>query len=542
MIRTLPFLLTISLLFIIGCQREPSEVPPLKIKPLYGGIYRKPLAYEPRILDPPKATDIYSVTLIQQLFDGLLQFDKDLNIIPAIAKSWTVSQDGLVYTFFLREGIKFHSGREVTAEDFVFSFTRIVRPETGSDVKEMFDKISGIEEFLSGKSDKIRGLQAKDRYTLEITLKESFASFMVILAMTRSKVVPFEEVAKWGDKFGKHPVGTGAFRFVSWEPSKEIVLEVNKDYFEGRPYLDRIAYRIFPGQQNEKMFQEFIEENLENSIIPGQRRSEIISKGEFPVIRKPTLNFQFYGFNNTFGPLKDKRVRQAINYAIDRERIIEEATLGKYIKTDGILPLGMPGYNPKRRITYSYNPEKAKRLLEEAGYPGGKGIPVLEFLSASKSETFFRELEIVKSNLKDIGITIKVRFETDWPTFERLLVNRKTQIYKYAWYADYPDPENFLSILFHSRAKYNYTNFTNDKVDQLLNNANTEVDFIKRIDNYRQAEEIILEQAPVVPVFSLPYEEIYQPYVKGIEVSALGAPYIPMKKIWLDVKTSARND
>ena len=539
--KTFPFYLSLFLLLLVSCQRDSSEKPPQEIIPHYGGIYRSPLDFEPKILDPPKATDIYSVTLIQQLFDGLLQFDKDLNIIPAIAKSWKVSQDGLVYTFFLREGVKFHNGREVTSEDFVYSFTRIVRPETRSDVKEIFENISGVNEFLRGETDQVSGLKARGKYTFEIALKEPFAPFMVILAMTRTKVIPFETIEKWGDKFGKHPIGTGAFKFVSWRPGEAIVLEVNEDYFDGRPFLDTIKYTVFAGANYDDMFDKFSAGDLEKTNVPVRRREDISKSQRYQVMRRPSLSLLYYGFNTKIKPLDNKTVRQAINLAIDKDRIVEEAMRGKDVKASSILPPGMPGYSPHKDV-YPFNPKKAKALLKEAGYPDGKGFPILEIWSASTTEATKKELEIIKSNLSAVGIKVKIIYEDDWPTYSGYLNERKLPIYRYAWYADFPDPDNFLSILFHSKTKYNFGSYSNAEADRLMDEAKKEIDALKRADLYRKAEEIVLGEAPLVPILHRTYEEIYQPYVKGIEVSALGAPYIPMKKIWLDKKTSTRND
>jgi len=216
--------------------KTKSEVPTI------GGIYRKPLEFKPRTLDPALATDIYSVSVLQQVFDGLVQFDRNLNIIPAIARSWKISQDGLAYTFDLREGVKFHNGREVTAKDFVYSFARIINPETRSSSSDFFTRVLGAKEFIEKKTKEMRGLIALDRYTLKMILSEPYAPFINILAMKGAKVVPREEVEKTGIDFGKLPVGTGPFRFASMKEDEESFLDSNPDYVEGRPYLDKIIF------------------------------------------------------------------------------------------------------------------------------------------------------------------------------------------------------------------------------------------------------------------------------------------------------------
>ena len=524
----LPFLI---LSLLIGCEgRTPKDT--LEGKgPTYGGTYRATLPFKPRTLDPARATDIYSVTIIQQIFDGLLTFDKELNLVPAIASSWRISRDGRTYTFFLRKGVRFHNGREVTAEDFVYSFTRIIDPKTASPGADLFDKVLGAKEFREGKAESVKGLRALSRYVLQIELTEPFAPFLTLLGMYSPKVVPKEEIERLGEGFGRHPVGTGPFRLAMWEEDR-IVLEANRDYFKGRPYLDRVVYRIFPGARYDEMYEEFLKGKLEETPIPADRREEVL-RSNYRIVKRPLLNLLYYGLNVKVPPFDRREIRQALNLAIDRERILREALKGKDVVAERILPPGMPGYNPGRKA-YPYDPQRARRLLEKAGYPGGEGLPVLELWSASRSEATRKELEMVKADLSEIGIRVRIRYEDDWPTYERLLLERRLPFYRYAWYADFPDPDNFLTILFHSQARYNFVAYSNGKVDRLLDRAKRELDPLKRVEMYREAEDLILEDAPIIPILHRTFEMVYQPYVKGIEVSPLGAPYIPMSKVWLD--------
>ncbi|MEW6410108.1 MAG: ABC transporter substrate-binding protein [Nitrospirota bacterium] len=525
----IPFLF-LSLIFSYACKDTDLKKKPESAQKTYGGTYRSPLPFEPKTLDPALSTDIYAVTVIQQIYDGLVQFDKDLNIIPAIAKSWKISLDGLTYTFYLREGVRFHNGKDVTAEDFIYSFTRILDPDVKSSSVGFFTNILGVKEFQRGLSKSVKGLKAPSKYTLGITLSKPYSPFITILAMKGAKVVPKEEVKKWGKDFGKHPVGTGGFKFVSWRDN-EIVLEANKDYFEGRPILDRIVYKIFPGRDVEKMFKEFASGGLENSEIPDNIRDDVIKSRKYYVIKRPILSLLFHGLNTKIIPLNNKKIRQAINFAINKEKIIQEAYNGKHIKADAILPPGIPGYE-RKEIGYPYNPEKAKRLLSEAGHPEGRGIPTFEIWSAATTEATRKELEIVKANLKDIGINVELKYEKRWPVYESYLNRKRLPIFRYIWYADFPDPDNFLAILSHSNSQYNFTYYKNKHVDKMLEDAKSELDFIKRMGIYRMAEREIMKGVPIAPLLHLSYEEAYQPYVNGIEVNALGSPYIPMKKVW----------
>src|SRR5262245_40555573 len=218
-------------------KRPELEKPGAK----FGGIYRQMLGDNPSTLDPAFVTDIYSRTVINQLFDGLVQFDPHLNVIPAIAEFWEASQDGRTWTFSLRRGVKFHHGREVTAQDFVYSFTRLLHVNSSGPVTDLFEHIQGAKEFMQGKTPRIQGLKALDRYTFQMALEEPIASLLAVLGVTNAAVVPREEVERLGEHFGHAPVGTGPFKFVRWVPNQEIVLEANDHYYEGRPFLDAVV-------------------------------------------------------------------------------------------------------------------------------------------------------------------------------------------------------------------------------------------------------------------------------------------------------------
>jgi len=500
--------------------------------PETGGTYRRPLEFSPKNLDPALSFDMYSTSVIQQIFDGLVQFDKDLNVVPAIARSWKISSDGLTYTFYLREGVKFHNGREVTADDFIYSFTRLINPVTKSSSIDFFTQILGAKEFIDKKVKEVKGLAALDKYTLRIILFEPYAPFISILAMKGAKVVPKEEVEKSGTDFGKSPVGTGPFKFVSMKEGEEIVLEANKDYFEGRPCLDKIVFKIFHGAPREKILTEFKEGGLEESFIPPEEIEEILKRKKYPFIQKPLLSLRFYGFNLRTKPLDNKRLRKAINFAIDKKSIISEIHKNQFHLAKGILPPGMPGYDPKKE-PYPHNETLAQKYVMESGYGKDKLAPALEIWSASKSDAALKELNEIKSQLNKIGIQAIIHYETNWPNFLLMLRDHKFPIHIHAWSADFPDPDNFLGILFHSKSKYNYWAYQNKEVDRLLDRARAERDYLKRMEMYRKIEEIILDDAPIVPMVNHLFQMVYQPYVRGIEVSALGGPYIPMKKIWL---------
>jgi ABC-type transport system substrate-binding protein len=527
------FLLAIGLGLTTACQQEAAQTPGKTHREArVGGIYRAPLQWSPRNLDPAFSTDIYSVTIIQQLFDGLVQFDQNLNVVPAIATNWTVSSDGLAYTFNLREDVIFHNGRPVTAADFVYSFTRILDPTRESSALSFFERIKGAEAYLRGKTNEVIGLKSLSPYVLEITLREPFAPFLSLLAMKSSKVIPREEIERWGKDFSRYPVGTGPFQLESWD-GNQIVLSANHDYHEGRPNLDKVVYTIYPGAQHQKIFDDFLAGSLEEAFVIGASREKMAQTETYQYYRKPSLSLMFYGMNCTEAPLSDKRVRLALNLGINKRRIINEVFRDQFIPAETIMPPGMVGYTPENS-TYMYDPDRAKTLLTEAGYGPAENRLSLTLLSASKSNVAQKELAMVAADLADVGVDLQIKYETDWPTFEAALSQAGLQLYRYAWFADIPDPDNFLNILCGSESRYNFMRYRNSQADRLLYQALVETDIIKRVSLYREAERMILEDAPMVPFMYLTFESVFQPYVKGLQISALGRPYMPLKKIWLD--------
>jgi peptide/nickel transport system substrate-binding protein/oligopeptide transport system substrate-binding protein len=503
----------------------------------FGGVYRRSLPGNPSSLDPAYATDIYAYTVVNQLFDGLVQFDSHLNPVPAIAGFWEASVDGQVWIFYLRKGVRFHNGREVTAEDFVYSFTRLLDPAVRSPATDSFKYIRGVEAFQAGTTPRVEGLQAPDRYTLRISLKEPYAPFLSALAMSNAKVVPREEVEKLGEQFGRHPVGSGPFAFVRWEQRQEIVLQAYNFYYEGRPFLDQIVFQISTDKQFEEDFATFLKGELEETVVPSSQGEEIRKNPRYrpyTYLTKPLLHLLYIGLNTQKAPFTDRKVRQAFNYAINRKAIVEEIRQGVCsVPAKGILPPGMPGYDPDL-VGYYYSPRRAKQLLAEAGYPGGKGIPVLELWFSSKEDTVRKELEAYQEDLAELGITVEIHQAADWPTFMAILEEKKPAMFRLAWYSDIPDPDNFFYPLLFSQSKINRTSYRNPEVDRLLEEARGRADYQQRIRLYRDIEQLVLDDAPWISQHHSAFEYLYQPYVQGIETNALGAHYILMKKVWLE--------
>jgi oligopeptide transport system substrate-binding protein len=500
----------------------------------YGGEYRIPLAGEPISLDPAFITDIYSVNVAVNLFDGLVEFDKDLNVIPAIARVWKISRDHCTYTFYLRQGVKFHNGREVTADDFVFSLSRILNPETRSPAASLLLPIQGARAYHEGMSSTIPGLRAPDPYTLRIQLDQPFAPFLSILAMVNAKVVPHEAISPG---FNTRPVGTGPFRFNSWEQGKEIHLTANEDYYAGRPFLNSLRFRIYSNIEWEKIFDDFEKDLLDHSIIPSSKYDAISQNTalfqNYTFVSKPTLNLVYIGMNVNVPPFNDPRFRQAIYHAVDTKRIVREITKRGSIPAKGILPPGIAGFNPHLE-GYQYDPEKARRLLEEIGYPKGRDISPIEIWTVSKSDSVQNELKGYQDYLAVLGIRLVPRVAENWSEFVKRIDEKKAPMYYAAWYADYPDPDNFLYVLCHSQSKTNRMGYQNVEVDKLLEQARRETDYMKRVELYREIEKMVMKEAPIICQHVNSFNYLFQPWVKGVQVSFLGDAYLPFRQVWIE--------
>jgi peptide/nickel transport system substrate-binding protein/oligopeptide transport system substrate-binding protein len=352
--------------------------------------------------------------------------------------------------------------------------------------------------------------------------------------MVNARVVPKEAI---GPEFSKCPVGTGPFQMNRWRAEQEIILTANQQYYQGRPYLDTLYFQIYPNIEWEKVFANFERGYLDHSIIPSNKYDEIQSSASYLAryqwVSKPTLSLVYVGINCRQKPLDDLRVRRALTMAVDTEAVVKGITKRGSIPARGILPPGIAGFDPKLK-GHSYNPVKARELLAQAGYPGGEGIPPLDIWTVSKSESVKAELAAYRKYLAAIGITLNPRVAENWKHFIQMINDKKVPLYYAAWYADYPDPDNFLFVLCHSASRTNRMGYENSDIDRMLESARQEVDYIKRIQTYRDVQAQVMGDAPLIPQHVNSFNYLFQPWVKGIEVSYLGAAYIPFRKIWID--------
>ena len=500
-------------------------------QPPSGGIYRIPLLNEPPTLDPAFVADSYGMSVVQQIFDGLVQFSPDLFVTPALAENWRVEENGKMYRFFLRQNVCFHNGHSVTASDVVFSLSRLIRANPPPTILPHLLKISGAQEFREKKSDQVTGFKIVDDRVLLVELEEPYTPFLTALGMYQAKIVPKEEVELDGSAFAKKPIGTGPFQMVSWEPGKGIRLQKFAGNFGGAPYLDQIHFSIYPGGNIEEVLSDFQNGKLEEMPVYGQIRQKLMENENLRWVHRPSLSMLFYGINCEHPLLRNLEVRRALGAAIDRKQIVTEVYKSQFEPATRILPAGMPGYQPQGK-RWSFDPDLAKSLIRQA-LGGNETAPTIEVVSNSQSLLAQAELNMVREAWGLLGINMATKFIPDWSQFEQYLKSDSLQIYRYAWFADIPDPDNFLQPLFASDSQVNFMRYRNSAIDAIFREASRLSDPMERAGLYQRVEELVADSYPLIPLFYLGVDRVYQAYVRGVEVSALGEQAASYHRVWL---------
>ena len=497
-----------------------------------GNVLRYPIETEPTTLDPALVQDGPTIDLLQNMYEGLVGWNEKNEVVPLIAKEMPkISADGKVYTFTIRDNAKFPGGDPITAEDVKYSITRSLDPKLASAVAMNYlDDIVGAKEVADGKATDLAGIKVVDPKTVQISLTSPRGYFLGKLTYPTAYVLSRKEVEKGAaTEQGAHSidttnvgtVGEGPFKLASYVRGSKITLAANTDYWAGKPKLDSIERPIILDVQTQR--------NLYDS---GRLDYIGLQKGDFEKDRSnPALQDQikkwkraatwYVGINQLhYAPFKDKRVRQAFAYAIDKDAIVKSVLLGVPVKAEGILPDGIPGFNPAFK-GIPYNPDKAKALLIEAGYPGGKGLPALQLSFRQKQSDIGHTAEVLQQQLATVGIPITLN-GMEWGTFLSLNKVGKTDMVHMRWSADYLDPQDFLSLLLTTTGSENHTGYSNPQVDALCKQADGESDQTKRLALYAQAEKLVVDDAPWVPLYYQADLELMRPNVKGIRDGLMG--------------------
>lgn len=457
-----------------------------------GYLYYR-LNADPSTLDPAYVVDVTGGSISAKLYNGLVKLDKRLNVVPDIAERWDRHDGGRILTFFLRKGVRFSNGREVTADDFRYSFKRILAAETRSPNTWVLDRILGAREFMKGEASDVAGIEVRDKYTLRITLTRSFGPFMNLLTMTAAYVIPKEEVDRYGKDFSVHPAGTGPFILNDWRHNTELLLRANDHYFADKAKVRGISYRIIP--EDLTAVTEFELGNLDVLAIPVNEFSRFSKSGKWgPFISSARgLNTYYLGFNCSRAPFNNAELRRAVAQAIDIDKIMDTFYEKRGTIARGPVPELLRQWGPPAKS--GYNPTASRQTTKGLG-AGGKVIN----LYVNSDQEVLDLAEIIQSYLRASGLDVRIR-QLEWSAYKAAINNGEADMFWLSWWADYPDPENFLFPLFHSSnhgPAGNRSRYTNKVVDALIEAGQNASTTEERNLNYMNAEKIITDEAPWV--------------------------------------------
>jgi len=533
------FLYILPIIILIGCGGNKNSENTNGKK-----IFRYNEAAGITSLDPAFSRNRENIWACNHLYNGLVQMDDHLKIQPAIAKNWEISEDGKTYTFHLNNNVFFHDhklfsdgkGRKVVAQDFVYSFNRIIDDKVASPGAWIFNYVDFNE------ANNYNPFVAIDDTTLQVYLSQSFPPFLGILTMHYCSVVPKEIVEYYKNDYRNNPVGTGPFKFKMWDEGNKMVFLKNENYFEkdssgtSLPYIDGVAITFLKDKEVE--FLKFLGHKYDFiNGIDGDNRDNIINnegklkdehKDKFNMLVNAQLNTEYLGIlvdedldiviNS---PLRKKWVRQAINYGFDRKKMMSYLRKNIGVPANaGFIPKGLPSFNDEIVKGYTYNPEKAKELLYAAGFPNGKNMPEITLFT---TVGYVDLCEFIQHQLTDIGIKTKVEILP--PTTHRELIARsKLNFFRKSWMADYPDGENYMALFYSKNFTPhgpNYTHFKNFEFDKLYELAQTEINDSIRYHLYQEMDKIVIEEAPVIPLYYDEVVRLIQPNVKNLGINPL---------------------
>ena len=513
---------------------EVEEEVEREFDPRQGGVFRL-LGGDPTTLDPALTTDTTAYEIVVEIFGGLMRLTDNPNepIVLDLAESFTVSEDGTVYRFVLREGIEFSDGSPVTASDFKWSWERAALPETGSPiVKEFLGDIVGINEIIDGEATSADGITVIDDQTLEVKIDAPKPYFIAKLTYPVTFVLNRDNVESGVDNWTDDPVGTGPFVLESYEIGVSLVLARNDNYWDTPAFLDEVQFNLVGGSA----LAMYENDEIDVTGIPTSAFERVTDPNEplfAEVVDVPPEFFTFYiGFNVKEPPFDDVHFRRALNYAVDKELIAEAVLQNRARAAYGPLPPGFIGFNPDLEIL-GFDVEKAVEELNMSKYADPETRPRIVLTAPGTGGSPSTWLQAVADMwARNLGVEIEFQ-EVEWATFLEEVDNFKLQAFQLGWSPDYPDPHTFVDVLFRSDSAINPTQYSNADVDALLDEATTEPDPARRIQLYQQAEQIIVNEASWLPMWwGAEGKLLVKPYVNDFKISPLGGYFF--KEVWLD--------
>ena len=471
-------------------------------EPLEGGRFVR-LYVDPPTLDPHLTTDATSAQVIVEVFGGLVTIDRNLNVVPDLAESWGISADGRVYTFRIRPDAVFHDGKPVTAEDVRWSLERATDPLTEApNVDQYLGDIVGVDAKLAGDVLEISGVRVINERTIEITIDASKSFFLAKMTYPTAFVLDRENIEANPKNWFRKPNGTGPFKMTEYKVGETLILSRHDAYHLGPAKVAEVEMILSGGTSMLMYENDEIDiagvglADLDRLLEPSHGLNAELTRAA------PSFSVQYIGLNVNEPPLDDVKVRQALNLAIDKREIATIVLGDQVVPAKGILPPGFPGFS-ESVSGYKFDPIKAKQLLLESKY--GNDLDNLPPITITTPGSFGAnvslDMEVVLAMWeKNLGITTEFQ-QTEFATFLKDLNKRRFQMFDIGWIADYPDPENFLDILFYSDSSNNHTNYNNPEVDALLEKARVETDETLRFSIYNEVEQTILDDAPWIPLW-----------------------------------------
>jgi ABC-type transport system substrate-binding protein/methyl-accepting chemotaxis protein len=491
--------------------------------PERGGSLRFALRASQLVLDPAAVSSLSRVEVISNVFEGLVQFGERAEIRSAVAERWEISPDGRIYTFHIRETARFHNGRRVKAEDVKYSFERQMRQNEDASAW-LFRPLVGAAQFMSGESEEVTGIEVTGEHVIKLELVHPVAFFLSTLCTDYAYVIPREEIERHGSDFAIKPVGTGPFRVIEPVLGKEVLLERFSNYWNGElPYVDRLS--VVYATSAEDMFDSFLRGEFDYiSDLPLTYLDELKRrKVEMQLLEAVQLQTRMLVFDCERPPLSDRRVRQAICYAINRDRFLRQVYGGMAEPAIGPIPPGLLGYDPAER-SYDHDSARARLLMEEAGYRDGFDTEVWWL------ETVNPAVECLKDDLAEVGIRAEFRY-VGAADMRRALKLKLAPIAGRDWYADYPDPDNFTYVLFNSHNNIFTMSYCNEEVDRLTEQARSIMNRERRAELYREVTGLLLEDAPCAFLAHRRSFVAFRPDLEGVTLHLL-SPFVTPKDLW----------
>jgi oligopeptide transport system substrate-binding protein len=489
------------------------------------------LGGDPITMDPALAGDAGSAGYIVEIFSGLVTLDQNLRVIPDVAESWDTSADGTVYTFKLRRNALFHDGRPVTAQDFKYSIERTA--QLGQSVSTTADAylgdIVGARDMIRGRANAISGVEVVDTQTLKITIDSPKPYFLAKLTYPTAFVVDKQQVEANPRNWTRKPNGTGPYKMAEWRLNERIILEANERYHLGAPSVKRILFNLAGGSSLTQYENNEIDVSgiSVNDIERVQSSRDPLSK---EYVTGPGLSISYIGFNTRQPPFDDPNVRRAFAMAIDREQIARVVLKNMVPVANSIMMPGLPGYNANAKSP-AFNPEAAKQALAESKYRDARGLGNVTLTEiGGGANVGFNTQAIIEMWRTNLGVEVGIS-QSESASFFDDLDRGRMQMFAIGWIMDYPDPEDIIDLLFYSGSRQNNTFYNNPAFDQMVLQARTELDVTRRLQIYQQAEEILLQDMPWIPLYFGREHYVVKPHVKGFDPVPIVIPHLRFVRI-----------